>query len=376
MIMLSTFKVQFPLFGDVVVLGLDARTLEPRVRLGHVSLESGDMLRHYDDFKEEISAHCRSPGPVVKRQLGPDHGLAFHSFSPSVTIEQRPPPGGVLPIRMTPATQGWTVLWSLEVPIKASLNRLATYSKKAYSWIHAFAEELLRQGGSYGPYNQYLCEEDTRASQRFWLAKQFFDHWEKVLLNVGNTIQRQLLRELCSSDDTPIIDEMMSVRYGVPLKMAREDFDFMHGLGEAKAEDGELFPADVPCVDTDEEEGEEMGPPIQGFSVDSAKTEAGELFPTDVACVDTHVGKMAPPIRCFSVDSLMQMKHSGVVSPFCADLNTLLQFYGNERVKAPNIQLKPSEALKIGLRAYVYSRGATGACYGSECPGHSVFSQY
>ena len=60
-IMSSTFKVQIPLFGDVVILGLDARTLEPRVRLGHVSFESRVMLRLYDDFKEEISAHCRSP---------------------------------------------------------------------------------------------------------------------------------------------------------------------------------------------------------------------------------------------------------------------------------------------------------------------------
>ena len=87
---------------------------------------------------------------------------------------------------------------------------------------------------------------------------------------MDNTLQRQLLRELCPSDDTPIIDEMVSVRYGAPLKMAREDFDFMHGLGEAKAEAGELFPADVAYVDTDEEEEEEMGPPIQCFSVDSA----------------------------------------------------------------------------------------------------------
>ena len=82
--------------------------------------------------------------------------------------------------------------------------------------------------------------------------------------------------------------------------MAREDLDFMHGLGEAKTEAGELSPADVASVDTDEEkekeEEEEMGPPTQCFSVDSAKTEACELFPTDVACVDTDEQKMGSPI--------------------------------------------------------------------------------
>ena len=72
----------------------------------------------------------------------------------------------------------------------------------------------------------------------------------------------------------------------------------------------------------------------------------------------------------------MRMKHSGVVSPSCADLNTLLQFYGNEKVMAPNIQLKPSEALKIGMRMYIPEGRQVRAMDQSVRPGHSIFSQY
>ena len=41
--------------------------------------------------KKRLVHNVVAPGPVVKRQLGPHHGLVFHNFSPAVTIEQRPP---------------------------------------------------------------------------------------------------------------------------------------------------------------------------------------------------------------------------------------------------------------------------------------------
>lgn len=297
--MLSVFKVQFPFCCDVLVLGLDAGTLDPVVQLGSLSLDATAMRRLYDDFKRQIISHYHRAGPVTKHQLGPDHGLVFHNFLAAVSIEQRPEPSEALPKRMTPGIEGWTALWNLEVPIKATLNRLETYSKRALSWIHSFAKDLLSRSGNYGPYKQYLTEEDTIASQRFWISKQFEDHWEATLLNVDDALPRQLLRELCASDDTLILDEMMSLRHGVKIDR------------EVAPE-----PSELPSLVFMEDEDEKEKP---------------------------------------AVEALFKFDHSGVVSTYCAELNSLLQYFGYETAYAPKVLLasKPSAAMKIGLRMYI-----------------------